>query len=124
MVPRPKRGDYTAKRTGEYKNNVPLRMIYYNCHMKKRIHPAIIFTVLFFLVVSCAMTVFSTKHAPSSNTANTALFLQATPTPPVEEDQSEVGSTDGIVAMGGVIAVIILLPLLLQRKAWMQKERS
>jgi len=69
------------------------------------------------------MTAFSTKHIASNDAASAVLFLQATPTPLVEEDQSEVGSTDGIVAMGGVIAVIILLPLLLQRKAWMQKER-
>lgn len=51
--------------------------------------------------------------------AQQALFFQVTPTSqPL--DQSEIGSTDGIVAMGGVIAVIILIPILLRRKYWMR----
>ena len=50
--------------------------------------------------------------------------MQITPTPLIEEDNSEVGSTDEIAIMGGVIAVIVLVPLLLQRKAWMKKDQS
>ena len=48
-----------------------------------------------------------------------ALFMQATSTP-VQKDLSEIGSTDGIVIMGFVIALIIILPILLQRNAWME----
>ena len=50
--------------------------------------------------------------------------MQITPTPDIQqEDNSEVGSTDEIVIMGGVIAVIVLLPLLIQRKAWMKEDQ-
>ena len=68
------------------------------------------------------MIAFSTNYPTQNSTTGAALFLQTTPTPPVEEDQSEVGSTDGIIIMGGVIAALVLIPLLLQRKAWMQEE--
>lgn len=46
-------------------------------------------------------------------------FLQVTATPQ-PEDLSEVGPTDGILVMGFVIALIILVPILLQRKFWME----
>jgi len=49
----------------------------------------------------------------------TAFFLQATPTPQ-PKDLSKIGSTDGIAAMGILIALIIIIPILLRRKSWMQ----
>lgn len=48
-----------------------------------------------------------------------AVFMQATSTPP-QKDLSEIGSTDGIVIMGVVIALIIILPIVLRRKEWME----
>ena len=99
-------------------------MIYYSCIMKKLIHPALIFTTIIFLVTSCAMIAFSAKRPTPNNTTGAALFLQTTSTPPVEKDKSEVGSTDGIIIMGGVIAAIVLIPLLLQRKAWTRGDDS
>ena len=48
-----------------------------------------------------------------------AFFFQTTPTPQ-PKDLSKVGSTDGIAAMGVFIALIIVIPILLQRKFWMQ----
>jgi hypothetical protein len=47
-----------------------------------------------------------------------SLNLQATATP-VDEDQSEIGSTDGIVVLGGVITLIIIIPILARRKYWL-----
>ena len=34
------------------------------------------------------------------------------------EDRSEIGSTDEIVIMGGVISFIIVVPILMTRKSW------
>jgi len=51
-----------------------------------------------------------------------ALFLQATSTPQAK-DMSEIGSTDGIVIMGILIALIVIIPILLQRKSWMEPRQ-
>jgi len=92
--------------------------------MKKLIRPAIVIALTVFLALSCAMIAFSTKPPSVNKLTEAAFLIQATPTPPVEEDRSEVGSTDGIIIMGGVIALIVLLPILAQRKSWMRTELS
>ena len=92
--------------------------------MKKLIRPAIIFVLSIFLALSCTMIAFSTRPPIPKDSTGATLMMQITPTPNLEEDNSEVGSTDGIVIMGGVIAVIVLLPLLLQRKAWMKENQT
>jgi hypothetical protein len=48
-----------------------------------------------------------------------AFFLQTTSTPQ-PKDMSEIGSTDGIVVMGILIALIVIVPILWQRKSWME----
>jgi hypothetical protein len=53
------------------------------------------------------------------NPGTTAFFFQTTPTPQTK-DISQIGSTDGIIVMGFFIALIIVIPILLQRKSWMQ----
>ncbi|HEX6270762.1 MAG TPA: hypothetical protein VFZ43_11030 [Anaerolineales bacterium] len=40
-------------------------------------------------------------------------------TTPQPEGVSEIGSTDGIVAMGGIIVLIVITPILLRRKHWL-----
>lgn len=57
------------------------------------------------------------QSAQQSNLTGAALILQTTPTPQ-PEDLSEIGSTDGIAAMGGVIALIIFIPILARYKYW------
>lgn len=52
-----------------------------------------------------------------------AFFQQPTSTPPVE-DVSEIGSTDGIIVLGGVIVLIVLVPIFLYRKSWMHTSSS
>ena len=48
-----------------------------------------------------------------------AQHLQTTsPTPIATEGISRIGSTDGIVLMGIVIVLIIIMPILLRRKTW------
>lgn len=57
------------------------------------------------------------QSTSSGGNTSAAFFLQITATPE-PEDQSEIGSTDGIVAMGGVIALIIFIPILVRYKYW------
>jgi len=46
-----------------------------------------------------------------------ALYVQVTSTVP-GEDQSEIGSTDGIVFMSIIILLIIFVPIFMQRNSW------
>ncbi len=70
------------------------------------------------------LALLSTALARSSDTpvqaspSVTAFFLQPTTTPQ-PQDISEIGSTDGIVAMAGIIVLILIVPILLRRKHWM-----
>jgi hypothetical protein len=68
---------------------------------------------------SAALARSISSYSPSLNAdKSAALALQsATPTPQ-PEDNSEIGSTDGIVAMGFAVALIVIVPILLQRKQW------
>jgi hypothetical protein len=61
----------------------------------------------------------ATPSAVQEQPGAAALFLQTTPTPQ-QKDLSKIGSTDGITAMGFLIALIIIIPILLRRKSWMQ----
>jgi len=89
--------------------------------MKRLIRSAIIILIsLTLALTSVAVTHFVLPGA-GNNLAAAAFFLQTTPTPE-QVDRSEVGSTDGIVVMGFVIAAIVLLPILLRRKAWFQSQ--
>ena len=92
--------------------------------MNKFCRPVIIAVLSIFLLMSCAVIAFSTKTPEINNTTGAAFFLQTTPTPIIEEDQSEVGSTDEIVVMGAMIVTIVLIPILLQRKAWTRKDQE
>jgi hypothetical protein len=88
--------------------------------MKKLIRPAIVLAISLLIALFSAAVTYSSKIPNSEGLTAAVLFLQTTPTPPVEEDLSVVGSTDGIVLMGGVIAVIVLIPILARRKSWMR----
>ncbi len=47
-----------------------------------------------------------------------ATFQEPTSTPQTV-DVSEIGSTDGIIVLGGVLVLIVLVPIFLYRKSWM-----
>lgn len=62
-----------------------------------------------------------TYYAPSATQGDLAAALMIQPTKtPHPQGLSVIGSTDGIVAMGFVIVLIIVIPILLQRKSWME----
>jgi len=87
--------------------------------MNKFMRPII--TIGLGLVLALASAALSSsKPAVMQGTPGAAtFFLQTTPTPQ-SKDLSKIGSTDGIVAMGFFIALIIVIPILLSRKLWMQ----
>jgi Fe2+ transport system protein B len=97
------------------------RMLYYKRFMKKLFRPVVIITIGLLLALFSAAMTYAAQSLRLVDTTGAALFFQTTETPPPqEEDKSEVGSTDGIVIMGGVTALIIIVPILARRKSWMR----
>lgn len=72
---------------------------------------------LFLAAISAALTYSAPLPLPGD--FSSTVFFQTTPTPQ-PQDRSEIGSTNEIVIMGGLIIVIILTPILLRRKSWMR----
>jgi hypothetical protein len=70
-------------------------------------------------LVTSALT-FSTPPAMQGTFGGTAAFFMPTTPPP--QDLTEIGSTDGIVFMGFLIVLIIIIPILLHRKSWMENR--
>jgi hypothetical protein len=87
--------------------------------MHKIMRPIITIGLGLVLALSSAALSSSKPPAMQGNLGAAALFLQPTPTPQ-PQDLSKIGSTDGIAAMGILIALIIIIPILLRRKSWMQ----
>lgn len=86
----------------------------------KKKHLKRIYAILFILIILILIITTSAVHQgniKSTEIAAAAFYVQETPTPQVE-DSSEVGSTDGIVLMGVIIVLIIVVPIVLQRKSW------
>ena len=52
------------------------------------------------------------------NVRSAALYQLPTATPQAE-DVSEIGSTDEIMVLGGIIVLIVIVPIFLYRKSWM-----
>ncbi|MBV6451677.1 MAG: hypothetical protein DCC56_09310 [Anaerolineae bacterium] len=72
--------------------------------------------LLAILITAFAQTA-AIQSSQTNNIAGAALVAQTTPSPEAE-GESEIGSTDGIVAMGGVIALIVFIPILARYKYW------
>ena len=86
--------------------------------MRKLVRSTIAITLSLLLAAISAALTYSAPLPVRGNFSPRDLFLQTTPTPQ-QEDASEIGSTDEIVIMGGVIALIIMAPIFLRRKSWM-----
>lgn len=87
--------------------------------MKRIMRPSIIIAIGTILALCSAALTHSVQ---TSSLGDSAVLLQTTLTPQPQEGVSEVGSTDGIAAMGFVIVIIALVPILLRRKSWMQLQ--
>lgn len=85
--------------------------------MRKLVRSTIAITLSLVLAALSAALTYSAPVPMRGSFSSDTPFLQTTPTP-APEDTSEIGSTDEIVIMGGVIALIIILPIFLRRNAW------
>jgi predicted membrane protein len=87
--------------------------------MRKFVRPIITVGLGLVLALLSAALTYSAPPPMQGNLAAAAFFLQPTTTPQ-PQDLSEIGSTDGIIVMGFIIALIIIIPILLQRKSWIE----
>lgn len=85
--------------------------------MKRLTPPLITIGLSLILALFSAALTYSAPSKAQMSFPTGAFFMQDTPTAELE-DRSEVGSTDEIVLMGGVITMIIIVPILLRRKSW------
>jgi hypothetical protein len=95
-------------------------MLYYGHIMMKRLlRLTLVIGIGSSLVLFSAGMTHSVSSLNQGTATGTAFTPQVTITPP-PEDQSVVGSTDGVVIMGVITALIIFIPILAQRKSWMR----
>jgi hypothetical protein len=88
--------------------------------MKKLMRPIITVGLGSLLALfSAALTSFTPPGMEGTFSAAAFFMMQPTSTPK-PKDISEIGSTDGIVIMGILIALIIIIPILLRHKSWME----
>jgi len=86
--------------------------------MKKFLRRALMVGICLSLAFLSAALPHSSDTPLQAVPSATALLLQSTTTPQ-PQDMSEIGSTDGIVAMVGIIVLILIVPIFLRRKHWM-----
>jgi hypothetical protein len=86
--------------------------------MKKLVRPAVVLGICLSLALLSTALTHSFQPAIQASLTATASPLQLTITPQ-PQDRSEIGSTDGIVAMVGIIVLIIIVPIILRRNDWM-----
>jgi len=85
--------------------------------MKKFLRRALMVGICLSLALLSTALTRSSDSPKQAGPSATAFFLQSTTTPQ-PQDVSEIGSTDGIVAMVGIIVLILIVPILLRRKHW------
>ncbi|MCI0554858.1 MAG: hypothetical protein L0287_28245 [Anaerolineae bacterium] len=89
--------------------------------MKKLMRSAMVIGISFMAALSSATLTYITPPAMQLDFPAAAFFQQPTSTPQVE-GVSEIGSTDGIILLGGVIVLIVIVPIFLYRKSWMHTQ--
>jgi hypothetical protein len=88
--------------------------------MKKFPRPALVLGIALSLALLSTGLTYSSQPILQTEPTPTAAVPPVTTTPQVIS-VSEIGSTDGIVAMGGIIVLIIITPILLRWKQWMRR---
>ena len=72
-----------------------------------------------FVSSASVSAVSESNHRFNPNIAAAAIYQASTPTP-ASGAVSRAGSTDGILAMGVVIVIIVLVPILIRRSLWIK----
>ena len=83
------------------------------------VHPIITAGFGLVLALFSAALTYSAPPVLQGDGGTAALFIQPTATPQ-PQDHSVIGSTDGIIVMGLVIALIIVIPILVRRSSWIE----
>ena len=89
-------------------------------HRASLVRPIITLGLGALLALFSAALTYSAPPALEGTFSAAALFMLQPTSTPQPNDLSEIGSTDGIVIMGILIALIVVVPILLRRKAWME----
>jgi len=85
------------------------------------VRPLLTIGVGFVLALFSAALTYYVPPTIDESFGGATFFLQSTSTSTPQPDGiSEIGSTDGIVIMGFLIVLIIIIPILWHRKAWME----
>ena len=85
--------------------------------MKKFVRPIITMGLGLVLALFSAALTYSAPPTTQGDLAAAVFSLQPTTTPQ-PKDLAEIGSTDGIIILGFIIALIVIIPILLRRKSW------
>jgi preprotein translocase subunit SecG len=85
----------------------------------KRFYALFFILIILFLMISTS--ILSQGRPSSQEMGAAAFYVQETPTSQTE-GTSEIGSTDGIVLMGVIIVLLVVVPILLQRKSWSEDK--
>lgn len=97
-------------------------MLYLVRLMRTTLRPLLTIGLGLLLAMLGAALTYSSPPAMQGTFGGTgSLFFQVTATP-VQEDLSRIGSTDGIVVMGFFIVLIIVIPIFLRRKSWLENR--
>jgi hypothetical protein len=87
--------------------------------MRRTLRPLLTVTLGCILALfSAALSYFVPFTTPGDFGA--AVFSMQPTSTPKPDDLSEIGSTDGIVILGILITLIIIVPILLRRKSWLE----
>jgi hypothetical protein len=112
-------GDYTMKvQKSTYKGKFKRILRHDTIKLTKTMKTSHIFglTVLVLMVVAGALIASTFSHPTvSAQQFKAGISAQVTSTPALE-DNSVIGSTDGILVMGVIIVIIIVTPLVFRRK--------
>lgn len=76
----------------------------------------IVIILIIALITALALANFNPPPASAEGLTGAAFAAQAVTPTTVTEDASEVGSTNGILIMGGVIVLIVTLPLIFRKR--------
>jgi hypothetical protein len=98
-------------------------MIYLKKMRKKLVRYSMVLGISLMIALFSAALTYITPPALQLDFPAAAFFQQPTSTPQVE-DVSEIGSTDGIIVLGGVIVLIVLVPIFFYRKSWIHTSSS
>ena len=92
--------------------------------MKKLMRATIVLGISLMIALFSAALSYVTPPAAMQLNFPAAVFFQQPTSTPQAQDVSEIGSTDGIIILGGVIVLIVLVPIFLYRKSWMHTSSS